>query len=96
MKDNIYLERQSAAYNGNDQPLYKLIEKHGMFHQSISRDLDFKGRLDSIKLISYESHKAIDIRGYTSKKTYVSDETDSADLSIDLNQKKKDVIERKL
>jgi len=96
VKDNIYLERENAGFNSNTQPLYKLTEKRGMFHQALARDLNFKGKLDSIRVISYDAHAAIDIRGYTSKKTYVSDETDSADLAVDLNPKKKDIIERKL
>jgi hypothetical protein len=96
VNNNIYLEKQNSSFNNDSCVLYKLVEKHGMFHQSIARNLDFKGSLDSIKIISFQSHKTVAIRGYTSKKTYVSAEKDSVDLNLDLNPKKKDIIERSL
>ena len=96
-QENIYLERQNSAFSNDEKNiLYKLTEKHGLFHKTISRNLNFNGKLDSIKVLSFNKKESVIIRGYSGKKTYVSDETDSSDITVDLNPKQRDEIERKL
>jgi hypothetical protein len=75
---------------------YKLIRKTGMFHKTISRNISFNGRLDSIRVLNFENGIATEIRGYTGRKTFVSNEVDSVDVTINLNPTNKDVIERRL
>jgi hypothetical protein len=97
VKENYFLEQQTSTSSEKENVvLYKLISKHGMFHRTQTRDLNFNGKLDSLNVLSFEKENEISIRGYTSQKTFVSDEVDSVDLKIDLNPKRKDVIERKL
>ena len=67
-----------------------------MFHKTIARDLNFKGKLDSMKIISYDERKAIVIRGYSGSSSFVEDKIDSTDLTIDLLPARKDEIERRL
>ena len=97
VKDDYYLERQSSTFSSDSSGImYKLIEKKGMFHKTIARDLAFTGKLDSIRLISFEEKKSATIRGYSGSKSFVEDKTDSMDISIDLNPSKKMEIERRL
>ncbi|MEO8085801.1 MAG: hypothetical protein ABI763_03220 [Bacteroidota bacterium] len=97
VRANYYLEKQSSTFSGDDKQVeYKLIEKNGMFHRTIIRELNFNGKLDSIKVLSFEESKTAIVRGYSSSKSFVEDKMDSIDLTIDLNPQKKDQIERKL
>ena len=97
VQGKFFLEKQSSAFSAaTAPPAYKLIEKNGFFHRTISRDIDFKGTVDSIRVISFESNKETWIRGYTSSKSFVEDRIDSTDVRIDLNPQKKDEIERRL
>ena len=97
LKENYFLERQASAFSKSTTDVkYKLIEKDGMFHKTIARDLDFKGKLDSMKIISYEERKAFVVRGYSGSSSFVEDKIDSVDLTIELLPARKDVIERKL
>ena len=94
---NYFLEKQSSTFSTDSIPSeYKLIEKNGMFHKTIARNLNFNGTIDSIKVISIETKKLAIVRGYTSHKSFVEDKVDSIDVSIDLNPQKKDEIERRL
>jgi len=97
VKNNFFLEKQSNAFSGDTADIrYKLIEKNGMFHRTIVRDIDFHGALDSIKLISYEEKRSAVVRGYSNRKNFVEAITDSVDVNLDLNPQKKDEIERRL
>ena len=97
VKENYFLERQSSAFSSDSSGIrYKLIEKSGMFHKTIARDLDFKGKLDSMRVLSYEDRKYFLVRGYSGTKNFVEEEIDSVDIQIDLLPARKDVIERRL
>ena len=96
VQGNVYLEIQSTVAPGVENTImYKLISKQGIFHRTLARDLNFGGKLDSIHVLKYDISNA-EIKGYRSRKTFVSDDLDSADVVIDLNPRKQDVIERKL
>jgi hypothetical protein len=97
VSEKYFLEIQSTLNKDSINAIeYKLIRKTGMFHQTIMRNINFNGRLDSIKVLDYREGIAVELRGYTSRKTFVNDEIDSTDVSINLNPTGKDVIERKL
>jgi hypothetical protein len=97
LRENYFLERQASAFSNNTSEIkYKVIEKSGMFHKTIARDLDFKGKLDSMRILSYEERKAFVVRGFTGSSSFVEDKIDSTDIKIELLPAKRDVIERKL
>jgi hypothetical protein len=97
VREKYFLEKQSATFKPDSSGIsYKLIEKKGMFHRTIARDLSFGGKLDSIRIVSFVDGTDVMIRGYVSNKSFVEDKIDSADISVDLNPQKKDVIERRL
>lgn len=94
---NYFLEKQRSTFSSDTTGVqYKFIQKNGMFHKTISRDLSFHGKLDSIKVLSVEDGKSALVRGFTSSKSFVEDKIDSADMLIDLNPQQKDQIERRL
>lgn len=94
--ENFFLERQSSSMHAEDHPLYKLIRKRGIFHSTIQRDLDFSGKLDSIKVIDFDKSTRGLLRGYTSQVTYVSSSIDSSDVEVTLKKKTIDGLEYKL
>ncbi len=95
--DNYFIERQTSTFSPDSAEIgYKLIEKKGMFHRTIARDLNFNGKLDSIAVVSFEEFSTAVVRGFTSRKSFVEDKIDSVDITIDLNPTKKDKIHRKL
>jgi len=97
VQGNYFLEMQSTYRTDSASSIqYKLIRKAGLFHQTVSRNINFNGKLDSIKVLSVEAGIAAEVRGYVSRKTFVSDETDSTDVTVNLNPTNKDVIERRL
>lgn len=97
VKANYFLEQQSSVFSsGNDEVKYKLIEKKGMFHKTITRDIFFNGKLDSIRVLSFEELDSAMVRGFTSRKSIVEDEIDSVDVTIDLDQASRNEIRRKL
>jgi hypothetical protein len=92
-----YLEIQNSFDKNDSANLqYKLIRKTGMFHKTISRNISFNGKLDSVRVLNFQNEMATEIRGYIGKKTFVSDEVDSVDVTLNLNPANKDVIERRL
>ncbi len=94
---NYFLEEQTSGMNGDASvPHYKLIQKHGMFHKILQRDIIFNGNLDSIRVLGFDEGKETLVRGFSSKNTYVSTELDSVDVLIKLVTEKKNQIERKL
>jgi hypothetical protein len=94
LKDNYYIEKQKASLKGGEN--YKLIKKKGMFHQTIVRDIEFGGKLDSIKVLQFKEGDEIIVRGYSSVVTHVSTDIDSMDQSLKLIVKKQNEIEYKL
>ena len=90
-----FLEQQNSTQIA-DKPLqYKVITKTGIFHKTIQRDIVFQGDVDSVKVIE-KNAITMKIRGYVSRKTYVSEEIDSADVEITLNKNKQGNIEYRL
>jgi hypothetical protein len=97
LRQNYFLERQTSAFSSDSTGMkYKVILKKGMFHETIARDIDFKGKLDSMKILSFEERKYFLIRGYTSNKSFVEDKIDSVDVTVELKSMKRDEIERRL
>jgi hypothetical protein len=97
VRGNYFIERQASTFSNDPTAIgYKLIEKKGMFHRTIARDLDFNGKLDSIRVISFDEVTNTILRGFTSNISFVEDKIDSVDVTIDLNPTKKNEIRRKL
>ena len=97
VRGNYFLERQTSTFSNDPAEIgYKLIEKKGMFHRTIARDLNFNGKIDSIKVLSFDEINTAVVRGYSGSKNFVEDKIDSVDVTIDLNPTKKDEIRRKL
>ena len=96
LRENFYLERQSSSMHSDSMPLYKMIRKRGLFHSTIQRDLNFNGKLDSIKVIDFDKSSLSLIRGYTSSITHVSSVIDSSDIEIIMKKKTQDGLEYKL
>jgi hypothetical protein len=96
VQENFYIERQNTTMKSDDMPYYKLIRKRGIFHTTIQRDISFNGKLDSIKVLDFNKQENGLIRGYTSKKTFVSSSSDSLDVEIILKKKSVDGVEYKL
>lgn len=90
-----YLEQQNTVTETDDILHYKVITKNGIFHKTIQRDVVFHGTLDSAKVLKMDS-RIIVIRGYSSNKTYVSEEIDSSDVEITIRKIKPGVIEYRL
>jgi hypothetical protein len=88
-----FLEKQHAA---TEKPSYKVIRKRGFFHKTIQRDIQFGGELDSVRVLRFESGMFIHLRGFTSKKSYVSIKIDSTDAEVRLVSRKPGTIEYKL
>ncbi len=96
VQGNYFIEQQNTSMKNDGQIHYKLIQKKGIFHATIQRDLVFNGKLDSIKVIDFDKTSKGLIRGYTSVKTFVSSQIDSLDLEISLTKKSADGVEYKL
>jgi len=93
VRDEYFLEQQNTSSTAF--PTYKLIQKHGLFHQAIQRDIQFKGKLDSIRILEFTRGEKTIIRGYSSSITYVSTNTDSADATVPLVKMNQTTIERR-
>ena len=91
--ENYFLEQQNTSAGIH---LFKLISKHGLFHETIQRDIDFKGPLDSIHVLEFIPKEKAIVRGFSGKVTYVSSDIDSVDVEIRLVKMKKNQIERRL
>jgi hypothetical protein len=90
---NYYIEAQNSSRATDKYPHYKLVRKHGLFHQTIQRDLYFSGTLDSVRVIDSENDNTIMIRGFISKVSYVSSEIDSLDLRVPIKIVKQGDVE---
>ena len=78
---NYYLDKQSAFIGKKGAVAqYKIVQKLGYFNKTISRDIEFKNDLDSIKTISFEAGKSALLRGFF----HLQNITDSVDVIIDL------------
>ncbi len=94
--ENYFIERQNSSMHNDQIPRYKLIQKKGIFHSTIQRDLDFGGKLDSIKVIEFDKSNLGLIRGYTSITSHVSTTIDSTDTEISFKKKTNDGLEYRL
>lgn len=92
VQENYFLEQQHAT---SATTAYKLVRKHGLFHETIQRNISFNGVLDSVHILGFDSMKNASIRGYTSKVTFVSSENDSVDVTLKLEKEKTNNIERR-
>jgi hypothetical protein len=93
---NVFLEQQNS-WSGNSNGLrYKIIRKKGMFHETLARDVVFKGPIDSIRAILFKNGDTAILRGYTIHESYVALTIDSQDVNISLRSKKRNTIERRL
>jgi len=64
LKDNIYLaEQQSMLGLSNDFTTYKIYKKNGLYKKTLLRDIDFGGKIDSIRLINFTDDTLI-IKGF--------------------------------
>lgn len=91
-----FLEQQNSWSHASATLKYKLIVKKGIFHQTLARDLDFGGPLDSIHTLSFEVGKKAQIRGYRHQETFVSTGIDSIELTVPMINRKVNQLERKL
>ena len=90
---NIWLETQSTIANEDSIQHYKLIRKRGLYRETLARDLSFKGKVDSVKVLDLQPGISVNIRAYSSRVTFVSTEIDSLDLDIPLVAKKRNGID---
>jgi len=95
LRGRFYLERQNTFHETGEVPYYKVIAKRGLFHKTIQRDIVFGGSVDSVKVLDLDSGR-MSLRGYFSRKTHVSLDTDSTDVEIDLAPKKQGSVEYRL
>jgi hypothetical protein len=91
-----YLEAQNVIKEDQAKPLYKLMLNRGMYKQTIERDIEFVGKLDSVKVLEVNGNHSILVRGYSSDQTFVSSEIDSMDVDISLRKQKYGDVEYKL
>ena len=96
VKDNYFLEQQNSWSDKSGKLKYKLVVKKGVFTQTLARDIDFNGSIDSIKTLAFDPNKVAAIRGYRMKETYVSTTLDSIDFTVELKKRKANQIERRL
>ncbi|MFN8142971.1 MAG: hypothetical protein U0073_01005 [Bacteroidia bacterium] len=93
VQGNIWLESQSTISREDNGPHYKLVRKRGLYRETLARDLNFNGELDSVKLLEFIPGSSIRIRGYAAKETFVSTEIDSTEIDISLSSKKRTDID---
>ena len=91
-----FLEAQNVIKEDDTKPLYKIMLKRGMYLQTIERDIEFTGKLDSIKVLEVNGTYSMKIRGYSSEKNFVATEIDSLDLEVSLRKQKYGDVEYKL
>ncbi len=95
-KDTVIFDQNTVNDLNSKIPKYKLVLKRGMYKQSIERDINFGGRLDSVKVLEVNGNHSMLIRGYHSSKTFVSSESDSMDVEVSLRKQKYGDVEYKL
>jgi len=91
-----FLEEQTSTTLQDGIPVYKVVRKNGFFYKTIQRDISFGGKLDSARVLDFQSNQFIRIRGYTSTVSYVSTEIDSSDTEVTLVKKGPGSIEYRL
>jgi hypothetical protein len=90
-----FMEEQGTVQSADNSPHYKVIIKSGFFYKTVQRDLVFGGVLDSVRVLDLNDQTLL-IRGFTSTKSYVSDNVDSADVEIQLKKNKPGDVEYRL
>lgn len=97
IRENLILEPQTTfGILDKNNYLYKAVRIKGMFHQTLKRDIQTAGKIDSIKILNWEAENSVLLRAYFRKETYVSDEQDSIDIDVPLKITRKNQIERRL
>lgn len=80
---NYYLESQQSMIKTNKNEVkYKIYKKLGYFNKTVVRDIDFGSKIDSVKVLLFETDKNALLRGYFSEGSRI----DSADRMIDINK----------
>ena len=70
LEANYFLEEEQMMMNIPDSAVtYKITQHFGVFHKTLSTNLRFGSRLDSIKLVAFDKLKGARIRGFNSIKT---------------------------
>src|SRR3569832_2430758 len=80
-----FLEEQNTMSKDVEKVQYKLIRKAGMFHQTITRNIEKHSKQETKKEQKEEKNKAKQKHKNSGRKTFVSDEVDSTDVNINLN-----------
>lgn len=96
LNNHYYIENQSVTRKKDNLPHYKVIQKRRLFHKTIQRDVVFKGKLDSVKVLEVDPGTSMWIRGYSSRTTFVSSEVDSTDVMILFKISKQGDVEYRL
>ncbi len=91
-----YLEAQNVIKENETKPLYKIMLKRGMYKQTIERDIEFAGKLDSVIVLEQNGNYSIKLRGYSSNTTFVSSTIDSLDVEVSLRNQKYGDVEKYL
>ncbi len=95
ISSNYFLEEQQALLNLNDEEVkYKVIQSFGIFHKTLARDLNFRHRLDSIHIISFNPLNTLTLQGYFSKKSATFEILDSLELTIPLSIETNKIIHK--
>lgn len=91
-----FLEEQQAAVRAKSGLQYKLVRKSGIYRSTICRDIDFTGRVDSVRVLQEFGEDSLLVRAYRIEDTYVSTDIDSTDRMLPLKPIRKNVIRRNL
>jgi hypothetical protein len=91
-----FLEEQQAVLRSKANVQYKLVRKTGIYRSTVCRDLDFSGRIDSVRVLEAYGNDSLLVRAYRIENTYVSTDIDSADRMLPLQPIRRNVIQRNL
>jgi hypothetical protein len=90
------LEKQNSWTEHGSEHLYKVVLQRGIFHQTIARDVDFGGEIDSVKVVRFDINDSVRIRAYIIKESYVDTQMDSFEVTVPMKTAKRNLIERRL
>jgi hypothetical protein len=97
LSSNYYLEEEQMLMGVSDSLVkYKITQHFGVFHKTLTRDLRFGYRLDSIRILSFNPATGALLRGYSSSKSITFEVPDSVDLKAVFNSPAKEQIQRKI
>lgn len=91
LKKNFYLMKQQGILSDeNNTRHYKIFMKMGLFNRTLTRDIDFGMRVDSVRLLEWSADTLAVIRVFEINETNVKDSTELS-VSFGMN-KDKDVF----